>query len=519
MQIDLINPLTPPAHWNFSGAMDLVGARFSHPALGLATLAAHAPAGVDVRLWDENVQDVDLTRLGDTVGLSAMFIQRKRTFELARALRKLGKRVLIGGAIAHAVPHECERHADVIFRGEAELTWPEFLADLGRGAPKALYHTDKKFDLKLAKVPAFDKLHMMRYSTASLQTSRGCPFSCDYCDVPMLDGPGVRVKTVEQVLAEAEALYRTGQRSFFIVDDNFIGNRRFALQVLKALATWVAGHKHKPIFYCQATLNVAQDKELLEALYQANFRRLFIGIESSEVDALKKAKKPHNTLQPIADAVKAIQRHNITVWCALLLGFDEDKPETFARYRELAQGAGIGMVIPGLLQAVPGTAYHERMQSAGRLVALRTEYVGGQAGSLDTLPITNVAPVHMTRDELSTELRAFARDLYSYDAYAERLIRFLELGERPELGRFDLGDVWAAKGILARVFKHYVVDGDGESRRFITRVAKHLVKSRGRRLDEAVFHLVIYKHLREFYRQCAEATVPLADDILDGAAA
>lgn len=514
MKIDLLVPRFPPAHWNFAFAMDLEGSRYSHPPLGLATLAAYTPPGVDVRIHDENVESVDLSALGPTVGISAMYIQRARAFELARRLRELGKRVLFGGSLVNALPDECARHADVVFHGEGEATWPRFIEDLGRGAPEASYKPSERFDLARSRMPRFDLLKMKLYSTGSIQTSRGCPYACSYCDVPLIDGPRPRTKTVEQVMAEVEELHDGHKlRSIFFVDDHFLGHRRFAMKLLGELARFVERAKYKPVFYAQASLNVAKDDEVLEALYRANFRRLFMGIESDDLTTLKAANKAHNTAMPVAEAVARIQRHNITVWAALLAGFDEDGPDVFERYERFVDQASIAMVIPGLLQAVPGTRYHESVVEQGRLLPLRNGYVAGQAGSLDSLLVTNVRPKHQSQAELIEGYRRFARALYEYDAYADRLIRFLEAGDKPELGRVDARDVWEARGVLWRLVRHYVLESDADRRRFFARIMRHLAKTGFRRADEALFHVVIYKHLREFYFKASEGSVQTAEDV------
>jgi radical SAM superfamily enzyme YgiQ (UPF0313 family) len=513
MNIDLLVPRFPPAHWNFAFAMDLEGSLYSHPPLGVATLAAYTPEGVTVRIFDENVENVDLGALGDVVGISAMYIQRGRAFELAAALRARGKKVVFGGSLVSALPEQCARRGDVLFHGEAEHTWPRFLQDLERGEAAPSYSAPERFDLATSRTPRFDLLELGRYSTGSIQTSRGCPFACSFCDVPFFDGPVSRTKTVEQVMIEVELLHAAGQRSIFFVDDHFLGSRKLALKLLPELARFSERVRYKTLFYCQATLNVAKDDELLELLYRANFRRLFIGIESDDAVALKNINKPHNTTLPVAEAVRRIQKHNITVWAALLAGFDEDRADVFRRYLAFAQSAKIGMVIPGLLQAVPGTPYYDDIERQGRILRLKNGYVGGQSGSLDSLLVTNVKPRNMTHDELLTGYRRFVRELYEHDAYAERVIGFLDAGERPELGALEAKDLWAVRGILARVFRYYLAPGDPARRRFFLSVVRHLLKTRMRRADEAVFHLVIYKHLREFYFQTSDAAVPVAEDL------
>jgi radical SAM superfamily enzyme YgiQ (UPF0313 family) len=512
MDVDLVVPEFPPAHWNFAFAMDVEGSAYSHPPLGALTLAAHTPSDVTVRVLDECVKPIDLDATAPLVGISAMYIQRKRAFEIADALRARGRTVVIGGGLAAALPDECASHADVVFLGEAEETWPRFLDEYREGRHERVYRAKTRFEMEHARTPRYDLLEMGNYSTGSIQASRGCPFQCEFCDVPQFDGNRSRTKSLAQVMTEVRALWDMGLDSIFFVDDHFLGNRRFAKELLQHLAAFQEEIGHRLIFYCQATLNVAADEELLELLYRAGFRRLFIGIESDDPIALKGVNKAHNTLMSVEESVRRIQRWNIVVWCALLVGFDQDTDEVFDRYARFAQRAGVGMIIPGILQAVPGTAYHERMKREERLVPLRNRYVGGQAGSLDSLLVTNVEPRNMSHDALIAGYRRLSRTLYQYDDYADRVIAFLEAGEMPDLSPTDLRRMWQVRGILKRTLGYYL-GGDVERRRFFWRIARHLVRTRLHRADEAIFHLVIYKHLRTFYLKAADAETPLADDL------
>lgn len=514
MKIDLVVPRFPPAHWNFLFALDVEGSAYSHPPLGVATLAAYTPPGTNVRIIDENVEPLDLDALAPTVGISAMYIQRFRAFELAQALRARGRRVVVGGGLTHALPHACAQEADVVFHGEAEHSWPVFVEDLRRGTVAREYHAPARFDMAQSRMPRFDLLKIDRYSTGSIQTSRGCPYACDYCDVPIIDGPRPRTKPVDLVLEEVDVLHRAGHQSIFFVDDHFLGDRKYATELLAALERFVDRRHRRPIFYCQATVNVARHDALLEALHRANFRRLFIGIESDDLVALHGVNKAHNTQIELVEAVRKIQSFNITVWAALLAGFDRDTPAVFERYLRFAREAGIAMVIPGLLQAVPGTAYHDKIAGEDRLVPLRNGYVAGQAGSLDSLPVTNVLPRNMTMSELVAGYRRFCGALYQPEAYAERLVTSLASGTRPEPGGLRPRDLWAARGTLLRLLDHSFRRGDAGDRLLLRRVAAHLARTRFHRAEEALLHVVLYKHLREFYTRAAEGSVPIADDLL-----
>jgi radical SAM superfamily enzyme YgiQ (UPF0313 family) len=519
LRIDLVVPTFPPAHWNFAFAARLGGFSYSHPPLGAITLAAHTPAGVRVRVLDQNVEEVAIDRLAPVVGISAMYVQRESAFALAAAVRASGRTVILGGSLVNALPQRCTAAADAIVHGEAEQVWPELCADLEAGRLAAEYRAAARFDLSRAAVPRFDLLRPGAYSTASIQTSRGCPYACDYCDVPLLDGRPPRNKSVDQVMAEVERTWALGYRSLFFVDDHLLGNRRLALALLEALARFGEQHRHGMIFYCQATVNLARDAELLELMYRANFRRVFLGIESDDLDALRAMNKGHNALMPLADAVREIQRHNIVVWAALLLGFDGERRETPARYVRFAREAGIGMVVPGILQAVPGTPYHRRIAEQGRLVPLRNGYVGGQAGSLDSLLVTNVEPTEMSHAQLIEGYRELVDGLYRGEPYGERVIAALACGERPELGGFQWKKAWSERATLLRVVGHFLRTSDPERRAVARRIASWILRGRGHRTDEALFHLVVYEHLREFYGRAAQASTPLAADLERGSVA
>jgi radical SAM superfamily enzyme YgiQ (UPF0313 family) len=519
LRIDLVVPTFPPAHWNFAFAARLGGFSYSHPPLGAITLAAHTPAGVRVRVLDQNVEQVAIDRLAPVVGISAMYVQRESAYALAEAVRASGRTVILGGSLVNALPQRSAAAADAIVHGEAEETWPRVCADVQAGRLAPEYRAAGRFDLSRAAVPRFDLLRPGAYSTASIQTSRGCPFACDYCDVPLLDGRPPRTKSVDQVMREVEATWALGYRSLFFVDDHFLGQRKLAIALLEELARFGVAHRHGMIFYCQATVNLARDPELLELMYRANFRRVFLGIESDDIDALRAMNKGHNTLMPLAEAVREIQRHNIVVWAALLLGFDGERRETPARYIRFAREAGIGMVVPGILQAVPGTAYHRRVVEQGRLVPLRNGYVGGQAGSLDSLLVTNVEPTEMSHGELIAGYRELVDGLYRGEPYGERVVAALSAGERPELGGLQWRQAWSERATFLRVLAHFLRTDDPERRAVARRIAAWVVQARGHRADEAIFHLVAYEHLREFYGRAARASTPLAADLERGSVA
>ena len=354
MKVVLLNPAIPTSAMNFGFAMDLVGCAFSHIPLPLATLAALTPAGVDVAIVDECVEPVDLDLAADIVAMTGIYSQRERLFELADAFRGRGRCVVIGGPIATDLEDACRAHADVIFQGEAEYTWPAFIREFQAGAHQPVYRQEGYVDMADSPVPRFDLLKADRYTAGCVQVTRGCPYRCEFCDVPTKQGRVPRSKSVPQVLAEVEQLVALGFDSVFFVDDMFIGNLPLAKELLKALAELIKRLPVPVYFYTQVTLNVARHEDLLELFYKAGFRRFFIGIETHDQAKLQAMGKSQNTELGIMEAIRRIQSYNITVWAGLIVGLDGDDADTTRRMVEFGQDSAISPTLLGLLQALPG---------------------------------------------------------------------------------------------------------------------------------------------------------------------
>jgi radical SAM superfamily enzyme YgiQ (UPF0313 family) len=317
MRILLVNPKFPPSLWDFAGSRDLDGSRYCHPPLALPTVAALTPRPHEVRCVDENVEEVDLDTPADVVGITGYYIQRERLFALADAFRARGRRVCIGGAIVdESTLDDCLAHADHVFRGEAEYTWPRFLDDLGAGRAERIYRQAELVDMRDSPLPRFELLKLERYATTTIETSRGCPYSCEFCEIPSRLGKSARTKSVEQVMAEVRALHRLGADSIFVVDDHFVGNRRHALAVLEALARFVRDVEYRVALSCQFTINLARDDELLRAMHAANIRRVFVGLETPRRESLLEVRKKQN----VVDNVRRVQAYNIVVWAGLIVG-------------------------------------------------------------------------------------------------------------------------------------------------------------------------------------------------------
>ncbi|MGH8648049.1 MAG: B12-binding domain-containing radical SAM protein, partial [Burkholderiales bacterium] len=289
MRLLLINPRFDESFWSFRWALDeiLPGKRAVNPPLGLATLAALSPPHWTVEIVDENIETVPLAPRADVIGVCGMAAQFERQAELLAYYRAKGYRVVAGGSYASLLPERYEALADTVISGEAEYIWPQFCRDLERGHPRALYRETGTVALADSPTPRFDLLKLERYSTATLQFSRGCPYRCEFCDIIVMFGRKPRYKHPERIGRELDALRAAGARSVFFVDDNLIGNRPQAKALLAFLAEYQARHRYRFSFGTEASLNLARDAELLRLFQAANFAWVFIGIETTDEASLK----------------------------------------------------------------------------------------------------------------------------------------------------------------------------------------------------------------------------------------
>ena len=273
VRILLVNPKFPESFWSFRWAVERVlpGKRAINPPLGLATLAALCPPHWDVTIVDENVESVPLAPDADIVGVCGMGVQVPRQKELLAFYRARGHYVVAGGSYASLCPEVYEGLVDTVVCGEAEYIWPEFCRDFAAGAARALYRETGSVSLEDSPVPRFDLLKLDRYTTATLQFSRGCPYRCEFCDIIVMFGRRPRFKRTEQVGRELDALRHRGVRSVFFVDDNLIGNKAAAKDLLRFLADYQRTHDWRFAFGTEASINLAQDRELLELFRAANF--------------------------------------------------------------------------------------------------------------------------------------------------------------------------------------------------------------------------------------------------------
>jgi len=395
MKLLLINPKFPESFWSFEWAIHtcMPGVKTLNPPLGLATLAALSPSDWEIEIIDENVRSLPLDPVADIVGVCGMGLQFERQEELLRYYKSKGCYVVAGGSYASLCPELYESLADTVVAGEAEYIWREFCSDYLAGNPEKLYRETGSVALQDSPVPRFDLLEVERYERVGLQFSRGCPYRCEFCDIIVMFGRRPRTKSLDQIGAELDELRKLNVHDVFFVDDNLTGDKRKAKDLLRYLCEYQKKYGYVFQFGTEASLNLADDDELMRLLREANFDWVFIGIESPNEESLKETKKYQNMRQDILTSVRKIYSHNIDVLGGFIVGFDHDTPEIFEQQYEFIVDAGIQSSMIGPLVAVEKTPLYERLQREKRL---RTEVT-----ALDnTKLVTNFMPKRMTYDEL-----------------------------------------------------------------------------------------------------------------------
>ncbi len=461
MKLLLINPRFPESFWSFKWAIDtiLTSKRTLNPPLGLATLAALCPENWEIQIIDENIESIPMEPKADIIGICGMGIQFPRQMELLSFYRQKGHFVVAGGSYASLCPELYTNLADTIVAGEAEYIWKEFCRDFEMGAPKPLYHETGTVDLTDSPVPRFDLLKLDKYQAVSLQFSRGCPFQCEFCDIIVMFGRKPRTKTVEQVGRELDLLRSLKVHNAFFVDDNLIGNKPLAKDLMRFLKTYQMQHDYPFRFGTEASLNLAQDNELLQLFREANFEWVFIGIESPDEGSLRETKKVQNTRQDILSSVRTIYSYGIEISAGFIIGFDNDTLETFEKQYRFITDSGIQVAMVGLLTALPKTPLYERLEKDGRL--------NHEATNSDNCKLaTNVVPKQMTYDEMVAGYRALYHRLLTYRNIAERInnkMRYLiDPVDTPDYSARERVDIlWKlfSKGLLRGgipAFYHFV---------------------------------------------------------------
>ena len=446
MRALLVYPRFPTTYWGFQFSLPLIYSRATLPPLGLISVAALLPRTWELRLVDLNIEPLDdeALRWAEVVMVSGMLVQEPSMHEVLERARLLGRRTIVGGPAVTTSP-ELFPEADCVFLGEAEGRTEELCRAVegAEGSPRVLRAPALRPALELVPVPRFELLQMKRYRSMAIQSSRGCPFRCEFCDIVVMFGRVPRVKSAAQVEAELDRLYALGYRGdVFVVDDNFIGNKAAVRPILKAMAAWQARAGQPFSFYTEASLNLAADDELIAAMQEASFNSVFIGIETPDVETLKKAGKLQNVRVDLRAALDKLTAAGFEVMGGFIVGFDGDGPRSFEAQRELLRDAPVALAMVGLLTAFPGTALWARLEAAGRL---RRSTAGDAFGRPNFQPT-------MPEAALVEGYANLLRELYSPEGYFLRSAALVDrIGAPKRPAKLRLVDVRIALNAVLRL--------------------------------------------------------------------
>lgn len=425
MKILMLYPEFPDTFWSFKHALQFINKRASSPPLGLLTIASLLPDHWQKKMIDLNIETLEDKDIhwADMVMISAMVVQRKSAQEIIHRCKLANKKIVAGGPLFTSEWKDFTE-VDHFILNEGEITLPPFIRDLIKGSPRSVYSTLEYADVNQTPIPQWGLANLKAYDSLSIQYSRGCPFNCDFCSVTAMLGHRPRTKSGDQIIAELDAIYSTGwRRNIFFVDDNFICNKKqLKEEILPALIQWRKGKKGCN-FITEASINLADDSELMKMMAAAGFISVFIGIETPDVISLKECSKTQNLRRDLSESIRTLQRAGLQVMGGFIVGFDNDTPSIFQRQIDFIQNSGIVTAMVGILQAPFGTQLYERMEKEGRLL---TEMSGDNANGA-----TNIIP-KMGLQPLTEGYRHIIQSLYSPKPFYERVRTFLTEYRLPE---------------------------------------------------------------------------------------
>ncbi len=427
MNILLVWPKYPDTYWSFRYALKFISKKASNVPLGLITVASLLPGDWNKKLIDLNcseLKDKDI-QWADFVFISAMSVQSSSVDRVIDQCRRLNARIVAGGPL-FTEEYDLYPMVDHLVLNEAEVTLPLFIKDVMQGYPGRIYKADSYADLTKSPVPDYSLLRIKDYATAGIQYSRGCPYDCEFCDITALLGHHVRTKSTQQVIEELDQLYKIGWRgSVFFVDDNFIGHKgKLKRELLPAIIIWMAAHGRPFEFLTEASVNLADDKELLGMMVKAGFDKVFVGIETPEESCLNECNKTHNINRDLIESIKVIQNSGMEVYAGFIVGFDNDPPGIFQRQIEFIQESGIITAMVGLLNAPRLSRLYKRLKGEGRI---SYQFSGDNTnGSMNFIPV-------MDKNKLMEGYKKILRNIYSAKPFAERVIRFMKDFDPPKV--------------------------------------------------------------------------------------
>jgi len=486
MKILLVNPETPTTFWSFHHALRFIAKKSSEPPLGLLTVAAMLPEEWKLQLVDMNVESLTDEQIiqADFVFLTGMHIQKKSFLEVSARAKALGVPVVAGGPMVTMEPGAFPDIEHLIMN-EAENTLPQFINDLELGSPKRVYTSGEYPDLGDTPVPRWDLLNMRHYASMSIQYSRGCPFNCDFCSIALLNGKKPRVKPTGNFLNELDALYDHGWRGrVFIVDDNFIGNKRqLKNEFLPALIDW-SQQKSFPFNYMtEVSINLADDQRLIELMVKAGFDATFVGIETTNTASLQECGKSQNQNRDLVASVKSLQKNGLIVSGGFIVGFDEDPNSIFEQQISFIQKSGIVTAMVGLLNAQPGTRLFERLRSENRIIS---NFTGDNMdGSMNFIP-------KMSVQYLQAGYHKILENIYSTKIYYQRIRTFLSEYRIPAKKRLSL----SANQIMALIKSMWILGIIEKGRRQFWRFFVFSLFRHPKKFDIAITMAVYGFHFR-----------------------
>jgi len=421
LKILLVYPQYPDTFWSFRHALKFIFKKAAFPPLGLLTVAAMLPGE-----WEKKLVDLNTTALtdkdiswADYVFLSAMVAQQNSAREVIDRCKKLGTKIVAGGPFFNPRYEEWGfDDIDHLISGETEDILPLFVEDLEKGCARHIYKSDEFPDIRRTPVPLWSLVDRKKYLSMSIQYSRGCPFNCEFCDIVILNGHRPRTKDKSQVIAELDALYDIGWREgVFFVDDNFIGNKRkLKSEILPAIIRWMEEKKHPFSFYTEASINLADDEELMRLMTAAGFDMVFVGIESPNEESLVECNKLQNNKRDLLAAIKKMHNYGLQVHGGFIVGFDSDPLSIFKSQIDFIQKSGIVMAMVGVLMAPPGTRLYKRLKNENRILP--------EVSGDNTDGSTNLIP-KMGREALASGYKHVVDTIYAPKQYYERIRTFL----------------------------------------------------------------------------------------------
>ncbi len=484
MRVLMIYPEFPDTFWSFKHALRFVRKAASTPPLGLITVAALLPSA-----WEKRLVDVNVTRLrerdiewADMVMVSAMIVQRASAQELIERCKNAGKTVIAGGPLFLS-EWENFPQVDHFILNEGEITLPLFLSDLARGCPQRIYRTDEFADMAMTPTPLWELVDSKKYDCFAIQYSRGCPFQCDFCNITAMLGRKPRTKSAGQIIAELDKMYKLGwRRNVFFVDDNFIANKRqLKEEILPALIAW-RRDKQAGTYFTEASINLADDEELMDMMAAAGFKSVFVGIETPDEVSLAECHKGQNEHRDMVESVQIMQSHGLQVMGGFIVGFDNDTDSIFDRQIEFIQKSGVVTAMVGMLQAIPGTPLFARLLSEGRI---SHEMSGDNADGT-----TNIIP-SMGLERLKEGYNRLMVEIYSPAKFYERIKTCLRTYNPPKMPvRMHLPEFYA---FLRSIWKLGTI---GEERREYWKLFFWTLFRRPRSLSLAVTFAIYGFHFR-----------------------